>query len=115
MVEDDVLCLDKKGHSFESKRDDFPSMREFLHENYYERPKTKDLYPSEIENLPIKVSFGMGNPANVSWISILGQGMSTSDGYYPVFLYYKKENLGRTKMPLGGENWVLYYAIIPRN
>jgi hypothetical protein len=55
--------------------------------------KTKDLYPELINDLDVKVSFGMGTPTHVPWISTLGPGMSTSNGYYPVFLYYKKENI----------------------
>lgn len=35
----------------------------------------------------------MGTPTHVPWISTLGPGMSTSNGYYPVYLYYKKENI----------------------
>lgn len=55
--------------------------------------KTKHLYPQEIQDLQIKVSFGMGTPTHVPWISFLGPGMSTSNGYYPVYLFYKKENI----------------------
>ena len=54
--------------------------------------KTKGLYPDKVLDLKFKVSFGMGNVAAVSWMSILGPGMSTSNGYYPVYLYYKSEN-----------------------
>ena len=54
--------------------------------------KTKGLYPETLLDLKFKVSFGMGNVAAVSWMSILGPGMSTSNGYYPVYLYYKSEN-----------------------
>ena len=55
--------------------------------------KTKHLYPEEIQDLQVKVSFGMGTPTHVPWISFLGPGMSTSNGYYPVYLFYKKENI----------------------
>ena len=46
LLEGDVICLDKTGHVFESKRKDFPSVREFLHENYHNNPLTKELYPT---------------------------------------------------------------------
>lgn len=46
-------------------------------------------YPKEWLGLGMKVSFGMGAPARVPWISINGEGMSTSRGIYPVYLYYK--------------------------
>ena len=39
----------------------------------------------------MKVSFGIGTPARVPWISYLAPGMNTSDGFYPVYLFYKKE------------------------
>ena len=55
--------------------------------------KTKPLYPQEIQDLQVKVSFGIGTPTHVPWISFLGPGMSTSNGYYPVYLFYKKENI----------------------
>jgi len=58
LLEGDVLCLDKKGHVFESKREDFPIMREFLHENYNERPVTKDLYPTSSPYEIIKEKVG---------------------------------------------------------
>jgi hypothetical protein len=40
----------------------------------------------------MKVSFGMGMSARVPWISFTAQGMSTSNGFYPVYLYYKDIN-----------------------
>jgi len=66
---------------------------DFLRQSSTTNLKTKDLYPENIFDLEVKVSFGMGTPTHVPWISILGPGMSTSNGYYPVYLYYKKENI----------------------
>jgi hypothetical protein len=37
----------------------------------------------------MKVSFGQGVSARVPWISFYADGMSTSNGYYPVYLYFK--------------------------
>ena len=58
--------------------------------------KTDDLkwssYPKEYLDLNMKVSFGQGVPARVSWISFLAPEMQTSNGFYPVYLFYKKEN-----------------------
>ena len=65
----------------------------FLQQTKTTNLKTKDLYPDLINDLDVKVSFGMGTPPHVPWISTLGPGMSTSNGYYPVYLYYKKENI----------------------
>jgi hypothetical protein len=50
-------------------------------------------YPREFDNLKMKVSFGMGMAARVPWISFTAPGISTSNGYYPVYLYYKEQNI----------------------
>lgn len=50
-------------------------------------------YPREFDNLKMKVSFGMGMAAKVPWISFTAPGISTSNGYYPVYLYYKEQNI----------------------
>lgn len=47
-------------------------------------------YPKEYEAFRMKVSFGQGVSARVPWISFYSSGMSTSNGYYPVYLYYKE-------------------------
>jgi hypothetical protein len=39
----------------------------------------------------MKVSFGMGAPARCPWVAFLADGMSASNGYNPVFLFYKNE------------------------
>ena len=49
-------------------------------------------YPKEYQDLNMKVSFGQGVPARVSWISFLAPEMQTSNGFYPVYLFYKKQN-----------------------
>jgi len=68
---------------------------EILNE-FLKQSKTDNLkwsaYPKEYEDLNMKVSFGQGVPARVSWISFLAPEMQTSNGYYPVYLYYKNEN-----------------------
>lgn len=50
--------------------------------------RTSD-YPKEWGALHLKVSFGMGVAARVPWIAFTAPEMSVSNGYYPVFLYYK--------------------------
>lgn len=39
----------------------------------------------------MKIGFGMGQPARVSWIAFITDAMKVSDGFYPVYLYYKSE------------------------
>ncbi len=46
-------------------------------------------YPKEWADLKVKVSFGMGAPARIPWISLLAPEITTSNGIYPVYLYYK--------------------------
>ena len=72
---------------------DISFLDKFLQQTKTTNLKTKDLYPDLINDLDVKVSFGRGTPTHVPWISTLGPGMSTSNGYYPVYLYYKKENI----------------------
>ena len=50
-------------------------------------------YPREFDNLKMKVSFGMGMAARVPWISFTAPGISASNGYFPVYLYYKEQNV----------------------
>ena len=47
-------------------------------------------YLNEYHGLKVKVSFGQGRPAKIPWISFTPVGITTSNGYYPVFLFYKK-------------------------
>jgi hypothetical protein len=50
-------------------------------------------YPKEFLDLRMKVSFGMGMAARVPWISLTAPGMSASNGYFPVYLFYKEQNV----------------------
>ena len=54
--------------------------------------QTKD-YIRYFDDLQVKVSFGMARLARVPWISFLAQGQKTSNGIYPVYLFYKKYNI----------------------
>jgi|TARA_Y100000590_G_scaffold137892_1_gene157875 hypothetical protein len=47
-------------------------------------------YPKEYMDLKMRVSFGKGGPARVTWISFLAPEMQTMEGFYPVYLFYKK-------------------------
>ena len=43
-------------------------------------------FPSEYKDLKVKVGFGKGNWANVTWIGFLAEGQSIQKGIYPVYL-----------------------------
>lgn len=64
---------------------------------FISQAKTDDLkyssYPKSIKDLELKISFGQGNQARIPWISLLKKPNSTSNGIYPVYLYFKEEEL----------------------
>ncbi len=68
-----------------------PTIRKFI-----KQAATDDLsyakYPKEYMGLSVKVSFGQGNQAKIPWISLLGEGHTTSRGIYPVYLYFKSNH-----------------------
>ncbi|HBY68447.1 MAG TPA: DUF3578 domain-containing protein, partial [Flavobacteriaceae bacterium] len=61
--------------------------------SFLEQAKTDSLktkhFDSEYLGTDVKVSFGQGNAARIPWISFLKSPNTTSDGIYPVYLYYK--------------------------
>lgn len=65
-------------------------LKEFLQQAQTGSLKTAH-YPKEFDSYLMKVSFGQGAPARVPWISFVTAGMSTSNGFYPVYLYYKDQ------------------------
>lgn len=64
-------------------------IRRFITQAQTENLKTKDLYPADLGDYKLTVSFGMGVVSGIPWIAILGPDQKVSDGIYPVFLYYK--------------------------
>jgi 5-methylcytosine-specific restriction protein B len=66
---------------------------------FLEQAQTEDLgttrnnYIKSYSDLEVKVSFGQGVQTKVPWISFLAKGQTTSNGIYPVYLYFKSENL----------------------
>lgn len=50
-------------------------------------------YKKYFDGLDVKVSFGQGGSAKIPWISFLRKGITTANGIYPVYLYFKNENL----------------------
>ena len=66
-------------------------LNDFINQAHTDNLKTKGLYPSSFGDFELRVSFGQGNPAKVPWLGFLASGMSISNGYYPVYLYFKEE------------------------
>ena len=66
-------------------------------DKFLKQSKTGNLKTSHFrrsyEDLKVKVSFGQGGRSRVPWISFLADGQTTSDGIYPVYLYYKDQNI----------------------
>ena len=54
---------------------------------------TRNNYVKSYQDLQVKVSFGQGVQTKVPWISFLAKGQTTSNGIYPVYLYFKSENI----------------------
>ena len=50
-------------------------------------------YPRDFLDFEVKVSFGMGTPAKISWISVHNQDIRSTKGINCVYLYYKRENI----------------------
>ncbi|MBY0243861.1 MAG: DUF3578 domain-containing protein [Sphingobacteriaceae bacterium] len=64
---------------------------------FLKQAKTSDLktkhFEKTLEDFQVKVSFGQGVEARVPWISFLKEPNTTSDGIYPVYLFFKRENI----------------------
>lgn len=63
---------------------------------FIKQSKTNDLttknYIKEYLGTKVKVSFGQGTPAKISWISFLKDDQKVSNGYYPCLLLDKVQN-----------------------
>ncbi len=75
---------------FENKFDFSEIINDFLEQAKTENLKTKD-YPKTYGDLKIKVSFGAGNQAEIPWIALLKEPNKVTEGIYPVYLYFKRE------------------------
>ncbi len=63
-------------------------LKQFLDQAKTDNLKTKH-FEKLYKGLNVKVSFGQGNTARIPWISFLKIPNTTSDGIYPVYLYYR--------------------------
>ncbi len=67
-------------------------LKNFIKQTQTDSLKTKD-YSKEFLNLKMKVSFGQGALAKVPWVALRAPDMPVSNGYNPVYLYYKEQNI----------------------
>lgn len=51
-----------------------------------------DGYLRSYQDLNVKIGFGQGNQARITWIAFLGKGQTVKNGIYPVYLFYKNRN-----------------------
>lgn len=50
-------------------------------------------FPNEYQGLEVRVGFGQGNWADVTWIGFLEAGQTIQKGIYPVYLYYRDRDV----------------------
>lgn len=70
----------------------FDELSRFLEQSQGDSLKTAH-FADQLNGLKVKLSFGKGNPARVTWIAFLAEGQTITNGIYPFYLYYKKQNL----------------------
>ena len=85
------------------------TLKKFILQSQTNILKTSE-YPKEFLDFDMKVSFGMGTPAKISWLSIHNQEIRSTKGINCVYLYYKKENIlvlayGIMENFLDGDTW----------
>ena len=90
-------------------------IEDFLRQSLTEDLTTKGKFPTSFEEFSVKVSFGQGVPAYVTWVSFLADGMSTSAGFYPVFLYFKAQRklilaYGISEENESGSSWLVKHV-----
>ena len=85
------------------------TLKKFILQSQTNNLKTSE-YPEEFLDFDMKVSFGMGTPAKISWLSIHNQEIRSTKGINCVYLYYKEENIlvlayGIMENFLDGDTW----------
>lgn len=80
--------LESNGFEIYKKDNIYPILKIFLEQGKTSNLKTVE-YPRRFKELDCKFSFGQGVPARVPWISFLKSPFTTSNGIYPVYLFYK--------------------------
>ncbi|CAN5406010.1 hypothetical protein BH10BAC3_BH10BAC3_39630 [soil metagenome] len=75
-----------KGESF------YPELEKFLQQSRTSNMKYKH-YKKTFQQFDVSVSFGQTNAANVPWIAFLDYDQTVQQGIYPVYLFYKKDDI----------------------
>jgi hypothetical protein len=77
--------------SFHIERKDFVEalLSKFLKQAESADDLSTKSYPKSYRGLQVSVSFGKGNFGRIPWISFLGHDQKTTDGIYPVYLFYR--------------------------
>lgn len=70
----------------------FPTLMKFIEQSQIEDLTTRD-YPKYHDGFEMRVSFGQGNQAYVTWIGLLGRKQNPQEGIYPAYLYFKEDNI----------------------
>ena len=55
--------------------------------------KLSEGFPKTYKGLEVKIGFGKGNWASVTWIGFLAKDQAIRAGIYPVYLYYREEDI----------------------
>lgn len=84
--------LKNNGFEIVTKESIAEMLKLFLEQAVTTKLTTKN-YLKNYDGLKVKVSFGQGGVARIPWISFLGDGQTTSEGIFPVFLFYKEYNI----------------------
>jgi len=71
----------------------YPVIQKFLKQADEAKSLKVSDYPKLYNGLRVTVSFGQGGFARIPWISFLYEGQTTSNGIYPVLLYFKKQQV----------------------
>ncbi len=88
---DSFKLLEYNGFEIYEKDDVYPILRMFK-QQAMDGGLTVKHFPKKFKGYKLRISFGQGYQARIPWISFLKAPNTTSEGIYPVYLYYKKNN-----------------------
>ena len=94
-------------------------LKQFIKQTKTDSLKTKD-YPKEFLDLKMKVSFGQGALARVPWVALRAPDMPVSNGYNPVYLFYKKQGIlvlsyGISETHIPEKSWEIEFFDHPKH